>query len=81
MRHDCFDATKLIRAGIILVAATTMFVATASEALAKHRKHFARHHCGCHHIRVVQVVASPPPSLGQMRYYGGPKSPMWREVR
>jgi hypothetical protein len=26
----------------------------------------------------VQVAAQQP---GQMRYYGGPKSPMWREVR
>jgi len=26
----------------------------------------------------VQVASQQP---GQMRYYGGPKSPMWREVR
>jgi hypothetical protein len=29
----------------------------------------------------AQLVSQPPAQLGQMRYYGGPKSPMWREVR
>jgi hypothetical protein len=29
----------------------------------------------------AQVVSQQPARLGPMRYYGGPKSPMWREVR
>jgi hypothetical protein len=29
----------------------------------------------------AQLVEQEPARLGAMRYYGGPKSPMWREVR
>lgn len=29
----------------------------------------------------VQLVSQQPARLGVMRYYGGPKSPMWRQAR
>ena len=29
-------------------------------------------------VAAVQLVAQAPIHLGPMRYYGGPKSPMWR---
>ena len=75
MWHDRFHATNLIRTAVTLLAAPAMVVVRSGDALAKHRKHFARHH------RVVVAQAVTPPALGQMRYYGGPKSPMWREAR
>jgi hypothetical protein len=71
-------AIRALRTGIALLAVAIVVAATAGDALAKHRRHLARHHCACHH---AQAVAAPQPGLGQMRYYGGPKSPMWREVR
>jgi len=50
------------------------------EALAKvHRAHM--HVRGAVYQSHAQLVSPEPDHLGPMRYYGGPKSPMWREVR
>jgi hypothetical protein len=62
-----------------LVAAIAAF-ATCGEAAAKMHKH---HHWHAHARSVAyesraQLVTPPPARLGPMRYYGGPKSPMWR---
>jgi hypothetical protein len=76
-----FDATKFVRAGFVLLAASTMIVASSGEAAAKHHRHFARHHCRCQPVQFAEPAAPQVATLGPMRYYGGPKSPMWREVR
>jgi hypothetical protein len=75
----CLRAIKLLQAARILLATSMVVAVTVGDALAKHRRHVARHHCACHRAMVAQAVA--PVVLGPMRYYGGPKSPMWREVR
>jgi hypothetical protein len=75
------EAIELLRTALTLLAASMVVAVSAGEALAKHRRHVARHHCACHRAMVAQTPAPPGPALGQMRYYGGPKSPMWREVR
>jgi len=75
-----FDAARRVRIAFAMVAAIVMLVAPA-EAASKHRKHvvhFRRTHAA---VRMAQAAAPPAPTLGPMRYYGGPKSPMWREVR
>jgi hypothetical protein len=69
-------AMRLIR--MAMLASAVMIVATPSEAAAKHHRHVAHHRCGCHMVQVAQFVAPPTPRLGPMRYFGGPKSPMWR---
>ncbi|MBV9532576.1 MAG: hypothetical protein JO283_16320 [Bradyrhizobium sp.] len=65
---------------VVLVAlATTIAVAVAvrpAEAADKHLKHKAHSSV---HGRSTQGRAAPR-GIGPMRYYGGPKSPMWREV-
>jgi hypothetical protein len=76
MRCGRLNVTKFIRAGATLLVAVVVVAVMSGDALAKHRKHFALHH----RAMVAQAVVAPP-ALGQMRYYGGPKSPMWREVR
>ena len=73
-------ASRSPRIGITLLAAAVMVTVTGGDALAKHRRHIVRHHCACHRVMVTRAAVAPP-ALGQMRYYGGPKSPMWREVR
>ena len=60
-------------AGALLVGAT------AGTASAKHFKHVA-HHRAHRHVEAVQTASDTTSNLGAMRYYGGPKSPMWREV-
>ncbi len=59
------------------LAAVVIVVGTSGEATAaKHRKHFARHCSAYCHVHVATAPSAP--QRGPMRYYGGPKSPMWR---
>jgi hypothetical protein len=72
--------TKIARLGIVVVAGAILATANSGEASAKHRKghlHYAHVH---HSIAGSYAQLSPqqPARLGAMRYYGGPKSPMWR---
>jgi hypothetical protein len=73
--------TRLIgrtaRIGFVTLFAIILTAGICGDALAKHRK-------GHLHARSVafesraQLVPQKPVRLGPMRYYGGPKSPMWR---
>jgi hypothetical protein len=68
------------RIGFAILVATAMTAGICGDAIAKVHK-------GRLHARSVtsesrvQLVSQDPVRLGPMRYYGGPKSPMWREVR
>jgi hypothetical protein len=74
------------RISLIALIAATVIVAIPGDAFARHGMHHAhgmRHaHYGRHvlHARaaVPNDVVQPTTSLPPMRYYGGPKSPMWR---
>jgi hypothetical protein len=72
--------TRIARLGILIVVGAILAIATSGEVAAKHRKghlHYAHvHHwiAGSH----AQALPQKPVRLGAMRYYGGPKSPMWR---
>jgi hypothetical protein len=72
--------TRVARLGIVIVVGAILAIATSGEAAAKHRKgrlHYAHvhHSIGRSH---AQPLPQQPVRLGAMRYYGGPKSPMWR---
>jgi hypothetical protein len=65
------------RIGYLTLIAAVLTAGISGEAVAKvHKKHL--------HARSVvseshaQLVTQQPVRLGAMRYYGGPKSPMWR---
>ena len=68
------------RIGFVFLVATVMTAGICGDAVAKVHK-------GRLHARSVtsetpvQLVSQEPVRLGPMRYYGGPKSPMWRQVR
>jgi len=52
----------------------------SGEAAAKHLKH--RHHqIVSFQVQNAQASLGESSHLGAMRYYGGPKSPMWRAVQ
>jgi hypothetical protein len=52
------------------------------EAAAKRSRHIAHHHVWSKQTKNARAAMPPQTtSLGSMRYYGGPKSPMWREVK
>jgi hypothetical protein len=66
----------------ILAAAMILTVGLASDAVARHRVHTAHFHgsnARAQYVKSVSIREDVRP--GAMRYYGGPKSPMWREVR
>jgi hypothetical protein len=72
----------IARIGFVVFAAGVMSVMVAGEAAAKHRRHVARYHGLSKQTVNAQAAMLPQTtSYGSMRYYGGPKSPMWREVR
>jgi hypothetical protein len=54
----------------------------AEDAAAKHTVHTAHFrglNARAQYVQSVPVQENAGPAV--MRYYGGPKSPMWREVR
>lgn len=73
-----FDGAKRLRIGIGALIATMAIFAAPGDAVANHRRHFAHHHRAHARILAVEPAARTAATLGPMRYYGGPKSPMWR---
>ena len=80
-RHASARHTKI---GLGLVIGGLLVALTGGKAVAKRgRQHLRARHvvavrCGAESARWVQLVSQQPLHLGPMRYYGGPKSPMWR---
>jgi hypothetical protein len=75
-----YVANRGARIGLAAVIAAVLVVGICGEATAKtHRTHIR-------HVQVrsfmleshAQLVPQPPVRPDAMRYYGGPKSPMWR---
>ena len=63
---------------LVLIAAITT-TAMPSAASATHRLHRARFAKAHLHVRpVAEDKCQPVTAFPPMRYYGGPKSPMWR---
>jgi hypothetical protein len=77
------NITASARMGFFTLAAAIILAAgLVSEARASHKVHTAHFHglnARAHHIQSALVQENA--GLGAMRYYGGPKSPTWREVR
>ena len=63
-----------IRIAIILVIGAFAVTAGAGSAQARHVRHWHVHHS----VTAKAAVPSQAAQLGPMRYFGGPKSPMWR---
>jgi hypothetical protein len=76
MRGLHAEVTGVMRIAMIALAAMVAVVATSDEADARQRRRLA--HCRPHSLAAVRIAAPVAPTLGPMRYYGGPKSPMWR---
>jgi hypothetical protein len=75
---------KLARGGVVLFAAAIAMASASGEAAAKHLRHLrhiAHHQALSLEVQDAQAAMNGSSHLGAMHYYGGPKSPMWREVR
>jgi hypothetical protein len=70
--------TRGTRTGFFVLVATIMTAGICGDAVAKTGKGRLR----AHHLAVEGRGGEPAKNeqarLGPMRYYGGPKSPMWR---
>jgi hypothetical protein len=73
------ESRNSLRIGFACLAGALLVGAVPGTASAKHPRHVA-HHRAHKQVETVQTATDTGPHLGAMRYYGGPKSPMWREV-
>ena len=63
--------------GFVALAVMTLTAAFCDDAFAKaHTRHL--HARSSSYESRAQLVPQQPAQPGPMRYYGGPKSPMWR---
>jgi hypothetical protein len=81
---------RTMRIGFAILVGAITTAAICGDAVAKshkmrvahkvhHKVHFARKaHWHESRAEAVFFVSQQPVRLGPMRYYGGPKSPMWR---
>jgi hypothetical protein len=67
--------------GVVLIATILAVENAPCEAATGHIKHRAHHQASILHVQNAQASLNQSQHLGTMRYYGGPKSPMWREVQ
>ena len=75
------DASRTVRITFgVMVAAIAIIVAPA-EAAVNHRKHLVHFHRTYASVQIARASVPQAATLSPMRYYGGPKSSMWREVR
>ncbi len=71
---------KTARIGFVALAVAILTAGFCGDASAK--AHKGRLHVSSSvYESNAQLISPQPAQPGQMRYYGGPKSPMWREVR
>ncbi|SDS26571.1 hypothetical protein SAMN05444158_1524 [Bradyrhizobium canariense] len=74
-----FMNTTGVRIGFVALAAMSLTAGFSGNAVAKHGRRSRHVHSVSSHSRpCAQPVWQQPVRLGPMRYYGGPKSPMWR---
>jgi hypothetical protein len=75
---------RTARVGFVILTGAILTAGMCGDALAKaHKRHLHargfRSECGGRQSeKHALLVSQQPVRLGPMRYYGGPKSPMWR---
>jgi len=69
--------TGSARIGYVFLVVAILIAGTCGDAVAKVHNGRLHHHSFISESR-AQLVSQQPVRLGAMRYYGGPKSPMWR---
>ena len=73
-----------VRVGIVILVGTLLIAGMSRDAVARTaRRHLHARGFRCESrerrsVKREQLVPQQPVRPGAMRYYGGPKSPMWR---
>jgi len=79
----CMSA-RASRVGLVIFTGAILTAGMCDDAVAKvHKRHlhvrgFLSESRGRQAAKCAQFPSLQPARLGPMRYYGGPKSPMWR---
>lgn len=74
----CISA-RSARVGFVTLVATILTAGICGDAVAKVHKARLHAHSAIYESRAQLAPQAPTPAQpGGMRYYGGPKSPMWR---
>jgi hypothetical protein len=71
----------IARAGLAVLVGAILTIGASGEAAAKHRSGHVRANLHAHRVLAnshAELLSQEPARPGAMRYYGGPKSPMWR---
>ena len=72
-----YMTARSLRIGFVTLIAAGLTAGISGDATAKaYKRHLHAHHFISESR--AQPVPQQPVRLGAMRYYGGPKSPMWR---
>jgi hypothetical protein len=72
-----YMTARSVRLGFVTLIATILTAGICGDALAKAHKGRLHARSSIYESR-AQLVSQQPVQPGPMRYYGGPKSPMWR---
>ncbi len=72
-----YMTARSARIGFVILVAAILTVGIYGDAAAEAGKGRLHAHRSIYESR-AQLVSQQPARLGPMRYYGGPKSPMWR---
>jgi hypothetical protein len=72
-----YISARSARIGFVTLVATILTAGICGDAVAKVHKGHLHPRSSIYESR-AQLVPQQPARLGAMRYYGGPKSPMWR---
>ena len=67
------NAANVRMGSVGLALAVALTAGFSGEAAAKHRSHAVLQA----HAQMIQTASVQEPARPVMRYYGGPKSPMW----
>jgi hypothetical protein len=71
---------NVARIGSVLIGTALAVATVPSEAAAEHAKHVVHRRALSLDVQNARASLNESSRQGAMRYYGGPKSPMWREV-
>lgn len=72
---------RIARWGFAVLFGALLTSVVSGEASARHHSGHNHHHLHAWHATTnshAELISPQPTQLGAMRYYGGPKSPMWR---
>ncbi|WP_036048684.1 hypothetical protein [Bradyrhizobium sp. Tv2a-2] len=70
---------NVARIGFVVIASGCAVASVPSQGAVRHKRPAAYRHNWSIQPRAALALVAEPTHPGPMRYYGGPKSPIWRQ--